>query len=98
MVPSSAPVTEGTLALEQTASSSTDAVTRGTVDGVQLLVNIVAMLVVLVALVSLANQILGCFQTSAEPRSRCSARSGSSWRPLSGSWAFHGRKRSLRER
>src|SRR6266508_1864107 len=59
MVPSSAPVTEGTLALEQTASSSMDAVTRGTVDGVQLLVNIVAMLVVLVALVSLANQILG---------------------------------------
>ena len=36
-----------------------DAVTRGTVEGVQLLVNIVAMLVVLVALVSLANQILG---------------------------------------
>ena len=58
MVPSSAPVTEGTLALEQTASSSMDAVARGTVDGVQLLVNIVAMLVVLVALVSLANQIL----------------------------------------
>src|SRR6266568_2180839 len=59
MVPSSAPVTEATLALEQTASSSMDAVTRGTVDGVQLLVNIVAMLVVLMALVSLANQILG---------------------------------------
>src|SRR5207302_694073 len=36
-----------------------DAVTRGTVDGAQLLVNIVAMLVVLVALVSLANQVLG---------------------------------------
>jgi CNT family concentrative nucleoside transporter len=35
-----------------------DAVTRGTVDGVQLLINIVAMLLVLVALVSLANQIL----------------------------------------
>jgi CNT family concentrative nucleoside transporter len=40
------------------ALSSMDAVTQGTVDGVQLLLNIVAMLLVLVALVSLANQIL----------------------------------------
>src|SRR5258705_673396 len=35
-----------------------DAIARGTVDGVQLLINVVAMLLVLVALVSLANQIL----------------------------------------
>src|SRR5436853_5015466 len=48
MVPSNAPVTGGTLAPAQSATSSMDAVTRGTVDGVQLLVNIVAMLVVLV--------------------------------------------------
>ena len=40
------------------ARSSMDAVTQGTVDGMQLLLNIVAMLLVLVALVSLANQIL----------------------------------------
>jgi CNT family concentrative nucleoside transporter len=58
MVPPDAPATEGKL-VSQTATSSMDAVTRGTVDGVQLLINIVAMLVVLVALVSLANQILG---------------------------------------
>jgi CNT family concentrative nucleoside transporter len=58
MVPPDAPATEGKL-VSQTATSSMDAVTRGTVDGVQLLLNIVAMLVVLVALVSLANQILG---------------------------------------
>jgi len=58
MVPSDAQATEGKL-VPQAATSSMDAVTRGTVDGVQLLVNIVAMLVVLVALVSLANQILG---------------------------------------
>jgi len=58
MVPPGAPATEGKLA-PQAATSSMDAVTRGTVDGVQLLINIVAMLVVLVALVSLANQILG---------------------------------------
>jgi CNT family concentrative nucleoside transporter len=59
MVPPAAPVTDGMLVPQQTATSSMDAVTRGTVDGVQLLINIVAMLVVLVALVSLANQSLG---------------------------------------
>jgi CNT family concentrative nucleoside transporter len=58
MVPPEASPTEGKL-VGQGATSSMDAVTRGTVEGVQLLVNIVAMLVVLVALVSLANQILG---------------------------------------
>ncbi|MBP8290042.1 MAG: nucleoside:proton symporter, partial [Chromatiaceae bacterium] len=40
-------------------SSSLDAIARGTRDGVGLLVNIVAMLVVLVALVALVNQFLG---------------------------------------
>jgi len=38
---------------------SMEAVVKGTVDGVQLLINVTAMLVVMVALVSLANQILG---------------------------------------
>jgi CNT family concentrative nucleoside transporter len=41
------------------AGSSMDAITRGTLDGVALLMNIVAMLLVLVALVHLANAILG---------------------------------------
>lgn len=50
--------TGGADEIPRSASSSMDAVTRGTVDGVNLLVNIVAMLVVLVALVSLANQII----------------------------------------
>ena len=58
MVPTTAPATEGKLVAPQSATSSMDAVTHGTLDGVQLLVNIVAMLVVLVALVSLANQVL----------------------------------------
>src|SRR6266850_4514462 len=58
MVPGEAVATEGKL-VPQAATSSMDAITRGTVDGVQLLINIVAMLVVLVALVSLANQVLG---------------------------------------
>jgi len=57
MVPGEAPATQGKL-VPQSATSSMDALTRGTVDGVQLLINIVAMLLVLVALVSLANQIL----------------------------------------
>jgi len=57
MVPGKAPGTEGKL-VPRGATSSMDALTRGTVDGMQLLVNIVAMLLVLVALVSLANQIL----------------------------------------
>ncbi len=38
-----------------------DAVTRGTLDGVGLLINVIAMMVVLVALVSLVNQVLGLF-------------------------------------
>jgi len=41
--------------------SSMDAVTRGTVDGLHLLLNILAMLVVMVALVALVNIILGAF-------------------------------------
>ena len=42
-------------------ASTMDAVTRGTTDGVQLLINVVAMLIVMVALVSLVNMILGLF-------------------------------------
>jgi CNT family concentrative nucleoside transporter len=58
MVPGKESASDGKL-VPQTATSSMDAVTRGTLDGVQLLINIVAMLLVLVALVSLANQGLG---------------------------------------
>ena len=41
--------------------SSMDAVTRGTIDGLYLLLNILAMLIVMVALVALVNIILGAF-------------------------------------
>jgi CNT family concentrative nucleoside transporter len=41
------------------ASSTMDAIVKGTVAGLELLLNIVAMLIVLVALVYLANAILG---------------------------------------
>jgi CNT family concentrative nucleoside transporter len=59
MVPETEEVTAGDLTPPQHYSSSMDAVTKGTVDGITLLLNIVALLIVLVALVSLANQILG---------------------------------------
>jgi len=49
--------------LEKSASSSMDAITKGTVEGIQLLINIIAMLIVFVALVHLVNQIIGLFPT-----------------------------------
>jgi CNT family concentrative nucleoside transporter len=45
--------------IEPVAANTMDAVVRGTIAGVELLINIVAMLVVLVALVYLANAGLG---------------------------------------
>ena len=44
---------------EATATSTMDAIVRGTATGLELLLNIVAMLLVLVALVHLANAIIG---------------------------------------
>ena len=54
MVPPGA-ATGGQLDLESDAASSMDALTKGVLDGAQLLVNIIAMLVVFVALVTLVN-------------------------------------------
>src|SRR5262249_6917252 len=50
--------TEGKMKLESEATSSMDALTRGTLDGAQLLLNIVAMLVVFIALVALVNLVI----------------------------------------
>jgi concentrative nucleoside transporter, CNT family len=55
MVPPRGAATVGDLDLRSDATGSMDALTRGTLDGAQLLVNIVAMLVVFVALVALVN-------------------------------------------
>lgn len=53
-------VTRGeTVALERPDSNAMEAVTRGTIEGVQLLLYIAAMLIVFVALVHLANALLG---------------------------------------
>ena len=59
MVPGAEKATAGELMPPQAARSSIDAITKGTLAGVELLINIVAMLVVFVALVSLVNSILG---------------------------------------
>jgi len=61
MVPETAEPTSGRIVPPRKATSSMDAVTKGTLDGLTLLLNIVAMLVVLVALVHIVNQILGLF-------------------------------------
>jgi len=59
MVPETGELTSGELTAPDKASGSMDALTKGTLQGVDLLINIIAMLVVLVALVYLANLILG---------------------------------------
>lgn len=59
MVPPRGEPTSGRLVPPQPARSSMDAVTRGTLDGLQLLLAIVAMLIVLIALVTLVNLALG---------------------------------------
>jgi CNT family concentrative nucleoside transporter len=58
MVPLTGAPTTGKLAPAQQASSSMDAITKGTLDGLGLLLNILAMLIVLIALVTLANLML----------------------------------------
>ena len=58
MVPPQGPPTGRAIVLPRVDASSMDAVTRGIGEGLQLLLNIVAMLVVLIALVALVNQAL----------------------------------------
>ena len=58
MVPPRGDATGGDLELRSEATGAMDAITRGTLDGAQLLLNIVAMLVVFVALVALVNLII----------------------------------------
>jgi CNT family concentrative nucleoside transporter len=59
MIPETASISGGDIDLPDQAGSSMDAVTKGTFEGINLLINIAAMLVVLVALVHLLNMILG---------------------------------------
>ncbi len=59
MIPETAPRTSGELVEPEPISSSMDAITKGTLWGVQLLINIVAMLLVMIALIHLVNLMLG---------------------------------------
>lgn len=59
MVPADPGAQDDSAALGNMYDSSVDAVVTGTFDGLRLLLNIVAMLIVLVALVHLANLVLG---------------------------------------
>ena len=59
MIPETGSLTTGEMSMPVAASSSMDAITKGTLQGVKLLINIIAMLVVLVALVHLLNLVLG---------------------------------------
>ena len=59
MVPSVGRAIAGELDAAHTAHSSMDAITSGTIAGVALLINIIALLLVFVALASLADTILG---------------------------------------
>jgi CNT family concentrative nucleoside transporter len=58
MVPPRGEAAGGELELRSEASGAMDAITRGTLEGAQLLINIVAMLVVFVALVALINLVI----------------------------------------
>src|SRR5215468_10272157 len=59
MVPETGEETAGSLIPQRTAAGSMDAIVQGTTDGLTLLLNIVAMLLVMVALVYLVNVGLG---------------------------------------
>lgn len=67
MVPPAGEPTGRNVSLPQVDGSSMDAITRGTAEGLQLLLNIVAMLVVLVALVALVNALLGLLPHQGAP-------------------------------
>jgi CNT family concentrative nucleoside transporter len=59
MVPETESLTTGEMTTTEEITSSMDAITKGTLQGVQLLINIIAMLIVLVALVHMLNLVLG---------------------------------------
>jgi CNT family concentrative nucleoside transporter len=70
MVPETQAGTPGELVETNPANSSMEAITNGTIEGLKLLANIIGMLLVLVALVSLLNQILSLLpELSGEPMS-----------------------------
>lgn len=69
MVPETGPATEGKIAESIKYHGSMDAISKGTIDGIKLYLNIIAMLIVLVALVSLINQLLALLPFFEKPLS-----------------------------
>jgi len=61
MVPETVETTAGEIAPPVEYKSAMDAIAHGTADGIRLLINIIALLIVLVALVALANKLLALF-------------------------------------
>jgi CNT family concentrative nucleoside transporter len=61
MIPQQTEPTSAKISAPETYLSSMDAITKGTLQGVELLINIIAMLIVLVALVHLINLCLALF-------------------------------------
>ncbi len=66
MVPHTGELTTGRIEPPIAASSSMDAIVQGTIEGLKLLFNIVGMLIVLIALVSLTNALLGILPVVAD--------------------------------
>lgn len=61
MIPQQGPDTGGELVVPYAFSNAMDAISQGTMDGMRLMLNIAAMLIVALALVALLNKILGNF-------------------------------------
>jgi len=58
LVPHQGECSDGEIDVSLASESAMDAITRGTVDGVQMLINVIAMVLVLTALIALLNQVL----------------------------------------
>jgi CNT family concentrative nucleoside transporter len=65
MLPEVEKQTSGTLIPRQASASAMDAIVKGTIDALSLLLNIIAMLIVMVALVHLVNLALGFLPAAA---------------------------------
>lgn len=59
MVPHEGEITDGKIASDNPVTSTMDAITQGTVEGVAIYINIIAMLIVLTALIAIVNQLFG---------------------------------------
>ena len=67
MVPPQGPPTGSETGLAREDASSMEAITRGTTEGLALVLNIVGMLIVLVALVALANSLIALIPHDGQP-------------------------------